>query len=252
MSVYELAEACGTSPATVSRFARALGYGGYKEFQLDLAGDLAQADAITLDDLPAGSAPEVIVRQVFGCNRQSLIDTEKSLDLAALVQAARLIKEARRVLLIGIGESARVAEVGAQRLLTLGLDAAALTDPYDQIFATASVGRGHVVIGISHTGQTAHVVEAVRAAREQGARTVALTNYPRSPLAEAAEFRLITAFHERRISAAVSSSRIAQECIIDSLYFIVASWTGKGKALADAAERRVQKMIRYKEGKRNK
>jgi len=245
MSIGELASACGTSAPTISRFAATLGYGGYKQFRLDLAAAVAQAEGVTLDEFAEGVAPEAIVRQVFQCNRQSLVETEKVLDQKALIRVARLIRKARKILFLGIGESGRVARTGAQRFTSLGLTAIAVTDPYDQIFASADVGRDSVVIGISHTGQTAHIIEAVQAARRRGARTVALTNYPQSPLAGACEFRLLTAFREHRISAAVSSSRIAQTCIIDSLYFIVASWAGQGaKRLADEAEERVRRMVR--------
>jgi len=101
------------------------------------------------------------------------------------------------------------------------------------------------VVGISHTGQTNHVVDAVRAARRRGAPTVAITNYPQSPLAAASNFRLITAFHEHRINAAVSSSIAAQLCVINSLYFILGSWGGQAaRKLADEAEGRSQKLLR--------
>lgn len=245
MSIGALAAACSTSTATVTRFSKLLGYTGYKEFQLDLAAAVAQAEPVTLDDFAEGAPPETVIRHVFECNRRSLVETEKILDHKALIRVARLMRKARRILFLGIGESGRVAGTGAQRFTSLGLTAAAVTDPYDQVFASANAGRDSVVIGISHTGQTAHIIEAVKAARQRGARTVALTNYPQSPLAAACEFRLLTAFREHRINAAVSSSRIAQACVIDSLYFIVASWAGKeaGK-LADEAEERVRQMIR--------
>jgi fructoselysine-6-P-deglycase FrlB-like protein len=131
--------------------------------------------------------------------------------------------------------------------MSLGLSANAVTDPYEQIFATVKAGRSDVVVGISHTGLTAHVIEALRMARDGGARTVCITNYPDSPIAEASEFRLITSFREHRINAAVSSSQIAQLCVIDTLYFLVASSLGgSARKLADRAEDRVQKMLRVK------
>jgi DNA-binding MurR/RpiR family transcriptional regulator len=116
-----------------------------------------------------------------------------------------------------------------------------------------TLGTGDVLVGISHTGQTDHVVEAVRTARRRGARTVAITNYPQSPLAAAANSRLITAFHEHRINAAVSSSITAQLCVINSLYFILGSWGGQdARKLADHAEERSQKLLRAQKIKKRK
>ena len=99
-----------------------------------------------------------------------------------------------------------------------------LEDPYLRLFVTANVNHGDVVLGISHTGQNAMVVEAVRTSRDKGAHTVALTNYPQSPLARASAFCLTTAYREHRINAAVSCSIIAQMAVVESLYFIVGSW----------------------------
>jgi RpiR family transcriptional regulator, repressor of rpiB and als operon len=97
---------------------------------------------------------------------------------------ARLMQCSRRVLFLGIGASGMVARRAAQRLLSLGLSAIAIEDPYTQIFATENVGSQDVVVRISHTGQTAAITEAIRRARRRGARTVALTNYLQSPLAK--------------------------------------------------------------------
>ena len=247
MPIGSLAEACGLSEATVSRFCKTVGYSGYKEFRLDLAAAVGQANESGLDDFVAEASPEATIMRVFECNRQSLTETAKILDPKALVRVAKLIQRAKKVYFLGIGGSGLVARDAAQRFMSVGLTAIAVEDPYEQVFSTANVGRGDVVVGISHTGETAHVVEALVTARRRGARTVALTNYPQSPLAEASEFRFITAFREHRINAAVSSSRIAQMCIIDSLYFIVGGWGRKAaKTLADAAEDRVQRMLRWK------
>ncbi len=245
MPIEELAAGAGTSTATVSRFCRALGYESYRDFQLDLVTAVAQTDELTLDDFVEGAPPEVVVGSVFEINRSSLQQTEKVLDQDVLIGIARRIEKAPRTFLLGVGGSGLVAREGAQRFISLGLTATAVVDPAEMIFVTANVSDGDGVIGISHTGLTAHVIEAVSTAGQRGAWTVALTNYPQSPLAQAAECSLITAFREHHINAAVSSSRIAQMCVIDCLYFLVASrGSEKARKLADEAEQRVQRMLR--------
>ena len=245
VSLRSLAAACDTSPATVSRFCRDLGYEGFKKFQLDLAVALAQNEPLNLEELGHGASPERIIQQVFECNRRSLTETEKLLDSKTLAKVAGLVRRAKRVAFIGIGGSSQVARQAAERFMSLGLPATAVTDPYEQIFASASLGRNDVLVGISHTGETAQVIEALRAARRKGVRTVALTNYPQSSLAKTGEFKLVTAFPEHRINVAVSSSRIAQMCVIDSLYFVVGNSVGtKARKLADEVEDRARSVLR--------
>ncbi len=245
MSINALARACRASAATVYRFCRDLGYDGYKEFQLDLAAAVAKNDIVNLEDFAEDASPRTIIRNVFEFSRRSLSDTERILDDRILIQLARTIQRCRRVLFLGIGGSGLVARFAAYRLLSLGFTAIAVDDPIQQIFATENVGPGDVVVGISHTGQSATVVEALQRARKKGARTVSLTNYPHSPLATEAMYRLPTAFHEHRINAAISSSIVAQLSVIHSLYFILGSWgSRKAKKYATEAERRSQRLLR--------
>ena len=59
-----------------------------------------------------------------------------------------------------------------------------------------------LVIGISQSGQSPDIVEVVREGRRQGALTLAISNEPRSPLAEAAELVLpLHAGEERAVAA---------------------------------------------------
>jgi DNA-binding MurR/RpiR family transcriptional regulator len=245
MSIAALAAACGTSTASISRFCKDLEYLSFKDFQLDLAASLARNNGIVLEDFAPGATPKAIIRRVFEANRQSLSDTEQVVDHSRLIQAARLLRRARRIFLLGSGGSALVATEAEQRFLSLGLTAIALGDAYTMIFATSSVGRKDVVFGISHTGQNPFVIEALSQARRRGARTIALTNYPRSPVAAGAEIALITAYQEHRINAAVSSSRIAQMCVIDSLYFILGSWGARrARKLVEEEEKRARRILR--------
>ena len=254
LSIEELGKACGASAATVHRLCCDMGYAGYKDFQLDLAASLASnADAVTLEEFGEGASPETIVRRVFEYHRLSLSDTERLLDVRVLTSVAKLIQRSGRVLLLGFGASGQVARRAADVFLNLGYTAIALVDPFTQIFATENAGPDDVIVGISHTGRTASVIEAIQAARRKGARTVALTNYAQSPLALASEFQLITAFHEHRINAAVSSSIAAQLCVLASLYFILGSWGGsKAKRLAREAEQRAQKILRNPRSRKRK
>jgi DNA-binding MurR/RpiR family transcriptional regulator len=251
MPIEGLADAADTSTATVSRFAKNLGYASYRDFQIDLAAALAHPENVTLEDFAPGASPGTILQRVFECNRLSLVETFKVLDHEALVKAAGRIRRARKLVFLGIGGSGLVAQEGAQRFMSLGFDAVAVTDPYEQVFVTSGVGSRDVVFGVSHTGRTGHVVEAAAAARARNAYTVALTNYPQSPLAQACEVALITAFREHRINAAVSSSRIAQICVVDSLYFVVGSRIRESAiGLAEEAEKRVKRMLRHRGSRR--
>ncbi len=88
--------------------------------------------------------------------------------------------------------------LGARHGLPVALAAPSLVTLYG---AAPHFGRA-AVVGISQSGASPDVVGVVRAARDQGAPTIAITNDPTSPLAEAAELVVdLGAGPERAVAA---------------------------------------------------
>src|SRR5947207_1305337 len=83
-----------------------------------------------------------------------------------------------------------VADALQQKLHRIGRVSFAWNDTHIMLTSAAVLGPGDVAVGISHTGATTDTVEALRVARERGATTVALTNYPTSPITEVADLVL--------------------------------------------------------------
>jgi DNA-binding MurR/RpiR family transcriptional regulator len=93
--------------------------------------------------------------------------------------------------------------------------------------AAAALGKRDVAIGISHSGSTKDVVDALAAARRSGAVTIAVTNFSPSPLTKAADMVLLTASPDTPLGGEVLTSRIAQLCVIDVLAVAVAVALGE-------------------------
>jgi glucosamine--fructose-6-phosphate aminotransferase (isomerizing) len=88
-----------------------------------------------------------------------------------------------RVVALGLGSSRFAALPVTARLRAAGIDAAA---EYAGAVLAHPGGPGTLAIGISASGSTPETVAAVRRHRDAGSTTVALTNDPRSPLADVA------------------------------------------------------------------
>lgn len=245
LTISEMAARAGTSVATVSRFCARLGYENYRAFQIDLAAALAESQAPGSDLFGPGDKPAAIIERVFEMNRRSLADTEALLDHEQVTAVAKLMMRARRVFLIGIGDSGLTAKSAALRFGSLGISAHAIADPYEGVLLLSSAGREDVVIGISHTGRTAVTTRLLQLAASKGARSVGITNYADSMLAKLSEFTLLTSFRERRVNAAVSSSAVAQMCLLDVIYFLTAYYQGaQAERLAAEIERVAENLLR--------
>ncbi len=144
--------------------------------------------------------------------------SEGVLDETALENAAKLIMNARRIAVFGLGNSAAIAMDAAHKFLRLGLDAQSCTDNHMQAIIASHLDRQSVAIGISHSGSSKDIVEALKLSKIGNAATICITNYAASPIVEAADIALFTKSDETKHSILGMSSRIAQLTIFDAIY----------------------------------
>jgi DNA-binding MurR/RpiR family transcriptional regulator len=221
-SVYEVARAARVSVASVSRLPAKLGCSSFKDFRIQLAQQIPASVSAVYECVGPQDSDEQTVRKVFGGNIRSLQDTLGILNFGDLIQTARLIRRARRVVFFGIGGSGNVAREAALRLAHLDVQAEAYVDSYQMLVQAVRMADRDVAVGISHSGRSSITVEALRLARKNGAATVGVSNYFQSPLARVSDKFFATSFPETRVKAAALSSVLAQLCLIDALYLLVA------------------------------
>jgi 6-phospho-3-hexuloisomerase len=83
-----------------------------------------------------------------------------------------------RVFVVGAGRSGYVGKCFAMRLMHLGFETYVVGETN-----TPSISKEDLLLGISSSGTTASVVDAVEKALKHGAKTLALTSNAMSPLA---------------------------------------------------------------------
>jgi glucosamine--fructose-6-phosphate aminotransferase (isomerizing) len=112
----------------------------------------------------------------------------------------------RFVLIAARGSSDNAAVYGKYLLESLvGLPVALAAPSVVTYYGRMPDVRDALVIGVSQSGKGEDVREVVRQAREQGALTLAITNDPASPLAEAAAHRILLDAGEERSLAATKT-----------------------------------------------
>ncbi len=217
LSVSELAERCGCGNATVIRFSQRLGLEGYQELKIRLASELNSASAIS-SEIENGDSCLEIFRKRIGDIKNSLQNTETVLDAKELDRAAEAILKADRIVVFGLGNSAAIAADAAHKFLRLGLSAQSCTDNHMQAIVASHLKRGSVAIGISHSGASCDIVEALKLCKICGATTISVTNYGTTPILDVSDIVLFTKSDETKHSILAMSSRIAQLAIFDSIY----------------------------------
>jgi DNA-binding MurR/RpiR family transcriptional regulator len=226
-TIGELAARCGTSLPSVTRFCLALGLSGYAELRLALAAESGRSSTSWEQGTGAEVGPDAsldhVLRTLLQADARALEDTVAELDVDALGKAVHAISDARRIDLYAVGGSACVAEDLRLRLHRIGRGANSWSDVHNALTSAALLGAGDVAVGISHSGETLEVLEPLQRAGRQGALTVAITNYPRSPLSRAADLVLITAAsRDVTFRTGGLSGRHAQLLVLDALFIGVA------------------------------
>lgn len=217
LSISELAQQCDCGDATVVRFSKRLGLTGYQELKLCIAAELNAFSTISTEIEKEDSCFDIFRKRILDISN-SLSSTETVLDAQSLDRASSVISKADRIVIFGLGNSAAIAQDAAHKFLRLGLSAQACCDNHMQAIIASHLKRGNVAIGISHSGSSKDIVEALRLSKACGATTICVTNYGPSPLADVSEISLFTKSDETKHSILAMSSRIAQLAIFDSIY----------------------------------
>jgi DNA-binding MurR/RpiR family transcriptional regulator len=239
-SISELARTCGTSATSVVRFCRAIGLRGYPDLRLALAGAVAHdgaADRIVAAsaDIDPDDDPVTITKKIAFADAAAVTDTASRLDTATLVRVVDALESAKRIDIYGVGASGFVAVDLQMKLQRINRPAFAWPDPHMATTSAALRGTGDVAIGLSHTGTTVDTIDALAEARSHGATTVAITNFPWSPITDVTDFVLLTAARETAFRSGAMTSRIAQLTVIDCLFVTLAQRDRPGTL--DALER---------------
>ena len=225
-NISELARSCGTSATSVVRFCRAIGLRGYPELRLALAGAVAHDDAAAVaaasSDIDPDDDVATITKKIAYADAKAVTDTANHLDTAMLTRVVDALSDARRIDIYGVGASGYVAVDLQMKLQRIAKPAFAFPDPHMAISSAALRERGDVAVGLSHTGTTVDTIDALREARSHGATTVAVTNFPWSPITEVADLVLLTAARETAFRSGAMTSRIAQLTVVDCLFVTLA------------------------------
>lgn len=234
-AIRELATACQTSEATIVRFSRRLGFNGYRELKLSLASEAEKK--IIVPNITADDSCFEVFEKICNDAYLSLERTKKTLSADEMTAAADAVATANKVILIGLGSSASVASDASDKLLRACCNSASYGDTHMQTVVVSRLSPGDVLIGISHSGASKDIVDAMRIAKERGATTISITAKERSPITRQSDIVLLTDTEEMRHSSLGLSSHLSRLLVLDALcYRVVYKNEEKVRSVLQAAE----------------
>ncbi len=216
-SVSDLAEHAEVGETTVIRFCRKLGYRGYQDFKLAVAQNGTEAARQEFGEVEDTDSAYVLAQKVTAENSATLQNTLSLVDPDAMEESAREVIASNKVYLFGVGASGVMAQQAQYRFMRLGFNAESASDSHVIAMNCAMAKKGDVVIGISTSGSTKDLVDAIEIAKRNGAFIICITNHMKSPITKYGDVALLTSGVEDPLHGGAFSSLISQMHVLDML-----------------------------------
>jgi RpiR family carbohydrate utilization transcriptional regulator len=218
VSVSELAESSGASDATVIRFSKRLGYTGFYQMKLHLAQELGRNQILggaKITDNP--ESPEDLMREVAS----NIVHMGSNINQENLRQLISEILAANTVHLAAVGNSIPVINDFGFRLGRAGVRAS-YSAVVEQQLNYINLGKpGDIVIAISHSGSSKHVLSAFELAKKRGLRTVVITDRTKTPVKDVADLTLSTGVEWSSVFVYGAASHIYISALIDMIIYFI-------------------------------
>ena len=228
VTISELAKQLDTSVATISRLCRKLKYDNFQDLKLSIAEQARQGSGqfvknvpedITLNDDAATVAQRLLHSQIVALEKTfDLFDEEVFSDVVDAILAAN------HVVFVGVGGSYAMCVEAVHLLTKIGIHCSAHSDGYSQLIHCSMSPESTLVVGISFTGTTPPVANALAVASGLGAKTVAMTSNPVSPVAKNAKYCILSSVTASQITPLYGDfleGRIAQLFILNALFLML-------------------------------
>ena len=88
--------------------------------------------------------------------------------------------------------------------------------------AVVLLNENDLVVGVSHSGRTKNVVNALKLAKRRGAKTLCITDFPHSPITEYADICLYAVHTESSLGIEMVATRAAHLAIVDAVMIALA------------------------------
>ncbi len=186
MTAAELGKATGISESTVVRFASAIGYEGYPQFQQALVdhvkGKLSSIQRI--DDKYGRSSQSEILTSVLQADIDKIQDTIDNLNPLAFDMAVDALLTAENVYIMGLRSNEPLAAflhfyLNMVRKNVMLVNTTSVTETFEQMLR---ISEKDCFVGISFPRYSMRTLKAMEFANDRNAKVIAITDSVHSPM----------------------------------------------------------------------
>ena len=222
------------SVASLSRFAKKCGFGGYREFTYEFRNSYVEKSAVEQQQS----------RLVLDTYQNLLNKIYSLLDEGQIHRIVTELKWARRVFVCGRGSSGLAAEEMATRFRWIGIDMTALRDNENMRMQSVFLNRHDLMIGLSLSGTKSEILYMLDRGFRQGARTMLITGKNRQTYEDFCNEVLLVPSLQHLNHGNLISPQFPLLLMIDILY---AAYVNADRMRIEKIQREVQRTLRGNE-----
>lgn len=226
-SIDNIARKTYTSPATVVRFSKKLGYSGFTDLKIKVASEInlfTTVEKYVEADIPIlpESTTETIVNTFYNLSTRSLKEVSEMIDPTSIDEVASLIHNAASITLLGVGPSHLVAMDLHYKLRRLGYNSVCESNiGFDVQYGKRAPGN-HVALVVSSFANSPQTRDWIRRLNELGRKTVLITTNKDSSLLKLVDCSIVADLSENQVlKVGAFSSRISLTYVLDCIYGVL-------------------------------
>lgn len=222
ISINELADLCYTSPATISRFCKALKCDNFAEFKKEVESGIKQANhEIKLNSQNLGeihNEPSKCIDMVYDLSINSLKESKQYVNIHEIDRLCDIIYNAKKLHFFGFQFNKILASDIQFKLVKLGKFSYAFADRGDDSQRIELLDKNSVAIVLSVRARMMPVGELIRSIKNRGAQVILITMNKQSEVIKLADRTFLIHGQESNFTESSLSGTTTMKTYLDLLY----------------------------------
>lgn len=218
--ISQIAKESNIGEATITRFARKMGFSSLQDFKVTLAQEVSVniSNNIINSNIENDESASDTAKKLLNSNINILKNTVDLINSEDVHKCAEMLTNARRIYFIGIGYSGIIAQDSNYKFMRIGLNTTSFDSSHNMIMMASIMEENDLIVAISHTGETKEIIKTIEVAKENNVKVISITENSDSSIANLSDVSLGYVSGETILESGSISSKVAQFFIIDLIY----------------------------------
>lgn len=225
MSIAELSKRSDTSDATIVRMCRHIGFNGFYQLKISIAGDLSQENV----KQEFGRTAHPDIGSFFDGEMRYLKEALENVDADIFSKCVDLINRSGTIFTGAWGNTGEIAADFAHRLTLKGIKTFVSDVPEYTIRSLNLAEKSDVLVIFSHSGESTHVVMCLEIAKEIGLPSILVTGTATSKAETLADYTLCAEAEGDVFQNLGGASHAVELMIVDALLYFLEDRNKKGQ-----------------------